>query len=51
MIEPEMAFADLEQMMEVIEDMVKYIINYVMKELPDDMEFFNKYVDNTLLID
>ncbi|MDY0133481.1 MAG: asparagine--tRNA ligase, partial [Acholeplasmatales bacterium] len=48
MIEPEMAFADLEQMMEVIEDMVKYIINYVMKELPDDMEFFNKYVDNTL---
>lgn len=49
MVEPEMAFVDLNQMMVLIEDMVKYIINYVMETLPDDMEFFNKYVDKTLL--
>lgn len=49
MIEPEMAFVDLDQMMVLIEDMVKYIVKYVLKELPDDMEFFNKYVDKGLL--
>lgn len=49
MIEPEMAFVDLDQMLVVIEDMVKYIIKYVLEKLPDDMEFFNKFVDTNLL--
>ena len=49
MIEPEMAFVDLDQMMDVIEDMVKYIIKYVMEKLPNDMEFFSKFVDKDLL--
>jgi asparaginyl-tRNA synthetase len=45
MIEPEMAFADLEKDMEVVEKMVKYIINYVYEHLPEEMEFFNKFVE------
>jgi asparaginyl-tRNA synthetase len=45
MIEPEMAFADLEKDMEVAEKMVKYIINYVYEHLPEEMEFFNKFVE------
>lgn len=49
MIEPEMAFTDLDELMVVAEDMVKYIINYVLKELPEDMEFFDKYVEKGLL--
>jgi asparaginyl-tRNA synthetase len=48
MIEPEMAFADLIDDMDVAEDMVKYIINYVMENAPEEMEFFNKFIDNTL---
>jgi asparaginyl-tRNA synthetase len=48
MIEPEMAFADLKDNMEVAEAMVKYIINYVMENAPEEMEFFNKFIDNTL---
>ena len=49
MIEPEMAFCDLDGDMEVAEAMVKYIIRSVMERCPDELEFFNKYVDNTLL--
>lgn len=45
MIEPEMAFADLEKDMEIAEKMVKYIINYVYEHLPEEMEFFNKFVE------
>lgn len=45
MIEPEIAFADLNDDMELAEDMVKYIINYVMENAPEEMEFFNKFVD------
>lgn len=45
MIEPEMAFAELNDDMEVAEDMVKYVINYVMENAPEEMEFFNKFVD------
>ena len=41
MIEPEIAFADLEDDMELAEDMVKYIINYVLENAPEEMEFFN----------
>ncbi|MGF0039322.1 asparagine--tRNA ligase [Peptoniphilaceae bacterium SGI.131] len=49
MIEPEIAFSELTDVMDLAEDMVKYIVEYVMKELPEEMEFFNKFVDNELL--
>ncbi len=49
MIEPEMAFCDLAGDMDVAEAMVKYIIRTVMERCPDELEFFNKFVDNTLL--
>jgi asparaginyl-tRNA synthetase len=49
MIEPEMAFADLNDDMALAEDMMKYVIRAVMERCPDDLEFFNKFVDNGLL--
>ena len=49
MIEPEMAFADLTDDMDIIEEMVKYIINYVLAECPAEMAFFNSFVDKGLL--
>ena len=49
MIEPEMAFTDLEGNMDVAEDMIKYIIRYVLEEAPEEMEFFNKFIDKGLL--
>jgi len=49
MIEPEIAFADLQDDMELAEDMLKYVINYVINECPEEMEFFNKFVDKGLL--
>ena len=49
MIEPEMAFCDLEGNMKVAEDMIKYIIRYVLEECPEEMEFFNKFIDKGLL--
>lgn len=49
MIEPEIAFAELADNMELAENMVKYIINYVLENAPEEMEFFNKFIDNTLL--
>ncbi|MCR4950857.1 MAG: asparagine--tRNA ligase [Solobacterium sp.] len=49
MIEPEMAFADLEYDMDVIEDMLKYCIDYVMETCPEEMKFFNERIDTTLL--
>lgn len=49
MVEPEIAFADLEDNMELAEDMVKYIISYVLREAPEEMEFFNKFIDKGLL--
>lgn len=48
MIEPEMAFADLQDDMDLAEDMVKYVINYVMENAPEEMEFFNSFVDKSL---
>ncbi|MFZ5989937.1 MAG: asparagine--tRNA ligase [Bacillota bacterium] len=48
MVEPEIAFADLNDDMELAEDMLKYIINYCMENAPEEMEFFNSFVDNTL---
>ncbi len=49
MIEPEIAFADLKDDMQLQEDMLKFVISYIMKECPYELEFFNKFVDNTLL--
>ena len=49
MIEPEMAFADLKDDMIVAESMLKYIINYVLEHAPEEMEFFNKFVDKGLI--
>ena len=49
MIEPEICFADLKDDMDLAEDMIKYIITYVLNECPEEMEFFNKFIDNTLL--
>ena len=49
MIEPEIAFADLEDNMELAEAMVKYIINYVLEHAPEEMEFFNKFMEKGLL--
>ena len=49
MIEPEMAFTDLNGDMEVAEDMIKYIINYVLENAPEEMEFFNSFVDKGLI--
>lgn len=49
MIEPEIAFAELSDNMELAENMVKYIINYVLENAPEEMEFFNKFIDKSLL--
>lgn len=49
MIEPEIAFADLADDMDLAEDMLKYIINYCLDNAPEEMEFFNKFVDKGLL--
>lgn len=49
MIEPEMAFADLQDDMMVAESMLKYIIRYVLEEAPEEMAFFNKFVDKGLI--
>lgn len=48
MIEPEIAFADLNDDMDLAEDMVKYIIKYVMQEGREEMEFFNNFIDKGL---
>ena len=49
MLEPEMAFADLEDDMDLAEDMLKYVINYVMENAPEEMDFFNSFVDKGLI--
>ncbi len=49
MIEPEIAFADLSDNMELAESMMKYIINYVMENAPEEMAFFNQFVDKGLI--
>ena len=48
MVEPEMAFADLNDYMDTAEDMIKYIIRFVMERCPDEMNFFNSFVDKGL---
>ena len=49
MIEPEMAFADLDDNMMLAESMIKYIIRYVMENAPEEMNFFNSFVDKGLI--
>nr|WP_330368632.1 asparagine--tRNA ligase [Alkaliphilus metalliredigens] len=49
MIEPEIAFADLQDNMELAEDMLKYMIRYVMEQAPEELEFFNQFVDKGLI--
>ncbi|CAA7600473.1 Asparagine-tRNA ligase [Acididesulfobacillus acetoxydans] len=48
MIEPEIAFADLADNMKLAEEMLKFIINYVMENAPEEMAFFNQFVDKDL---
>ena len=48
MIEPEIAFCDLEGLMNVEEDMLKYIVNYVLEKCPTEIEFFDKFVEKGL---
>ena len=49
MIEPEVAFADLDDDMMLAESMIKYIINYVLENAPEEMQFFNSFVDKGLI--
>ncbi len=49
MIEPEMCFADLEDDMNLAEDMIKYIISYVLENAPEEMQFFNQFISPGLL--
>lgn len=49
MMEPEISFCELPELMDIEEDMVKYIIDYTMENCPDEIEFLNKFVDNGLV--
>lgn len=49
MVEPEIAFSDLSDDMQLQEDMLKSVISYIMEQCPYELEFFNKFIDNTLL--
>ena len=49
MIEPEIAFADLEDNMDLAQDMLKYVIKYVLDKCPQDMKFFNDFYDKGLI--
>lgn len=49
MIEPEIAFADLEDNMDLAEEMMKYLISYALEHAPEEMAFFNEFVDKNLL--
>jgi len=48
MIEPEMCFATLKDYMDVAEDLLKYVISYILENCPEEMNFFNSFVDPTL---
>lgn len=49
MMEPEMAFADINDDMDLEERMLKYLINYILQEIPEEMEFFDKFIENGLI--
>ena len=48
MIEPEIAFCDLNGLMDIEEDMLKFIVNYVLEKCPTEIDFFDKFVENGL---
>jgi len=50
MVEPEMAFCDLEGDMNLAEEFLKYVFKYVLETCPEDMEFFNQRIDNSVLV-
>lgn len=49
MLEPEIAFCDLNQLMDIEEDLLKYLINYTIKNAPDELAFFDQFVENGLI--
>jgi asparaginyl-tRNA synthetase len=49
MIEPELAFGELPDIMDLAEDMVKYVIGYVLEQAPEEMNFFNSFIEKGLL--
>lgn len=49
MIEPEIAFCDLNMDMDIMEDMLKYVVKYVLDNCPNEMEFFDKFVEKGLI--
>ena len=49
MIEPEIAFCDLNKLMDIEEEMLKFIVSYVLEKCPNELEFFDKFVENGLL--
>ena len=49
MIEPEIAFADLNDDMDLARDMIKFVLAYVLEQCPDEMRFFNQFYDKTLI--
>ena len=49
MVEPEICFADLKDDMDMAEDMIKYIFSYVLEHCPEEMAFFNNFIDKGLL--
>ncbi|MFP4697842.1 MAG: asparagine--tRNA ligase [Eubacteriales bacterium] len=49
MIEPEIAFADLQDDMQLAEEMIKYIINFIMEKAPEEIDFFNRFIDKGLI--
>ncbi|MCL2753469.1 MAG: asparagine--tRNA ligase, partial [Defluviitaleaceae bacterium] len=49
MLEPEIAFADLEDLLALVEDMIKYVTKFCMENAPEEMEFFDKFIENGLI--
>ncbi len=49
MMEPEIAFADLNDNMDLAEDMIRYVVKYVLETCPEEMEFFTNFVDKELM--
>jgi asparaginyl-tRNA synthetase len=49
MIEPEVAFNELKDNMKLAEDMLKYVINYLLEKAPSEMKFFNKFVEKGII--
>ena len=49
MIEPEICFCDLQGNMDIMESMLKYVVKYVLEKCPDEMEFFDKFIENGIL--